>query len=155
MALGRTVLGTVGGFLQVSADGAPLAKAAGVTIDWSTVAAVSGSDVTLNDGQVIPIGKKYLRYGQVITQITTGGKFGPYDPDASDGREAAPVRGKAYVLNRTALEDEPMDEYPEAIEGGRVFKARIIQSEAATHTLALGPTFAELNAAFPNFTYVQ
>ena len=155
MAYGPKTIGALGGYLQVTADGEPLAKAAGVTIDWSMVTAVSGSDVTLNDGQVIKIGEKYLRYGQVITQITTGGKFGAYDAAAGDGREVAPVRGKAYILNRTALESEPADEHPEAIEGGRVFRARIIQSEAATHTLALGPTFVELNAAFPDLRYVQ
>jgi hypothetical protein len=154
MALGRQVLGTVGGYLQVSADGEPIAKVAGVTIDWTTVAAVSGSDVTLTDGQVIKIGEKYLRYGQVIAQITTGGKYGPWDIAAADGR-ALLVRGRIFVLNRTAVNTEPMDDYPEAIEGGRVYRARLIQSEAATHTLALGPTFAEIVLAFPAMQFVE
>lgn len=154
MGVGRTVIGTLGGHLQVTADGEPVAKVAGVTIDWSTVAAVSGSDVTLNDGQIIKIGKKYLRYGQVITQITTGGKFGPYDSAAADGRQTL-ARGSAYVLNRTALEDEPMDEYPEAIEGGRVFLARILQVGTGTASLAAGPTLANLSSTFPDFRYVQ
>ena len=74
--------------------------------------------------------------------------------DAAGGRDLL-VRGRAFVLNRTALEAEPMDEYPEAIEGGRIYRARLIQSEAATHTLALGPTFAEINATFPDFRYVE
>ena len=155
MAYGRQVLGTLGGNLEVTADGSPVAKAAGVTIDWSTVTAVSGSDVTLNDGQVIPIGSKYLRYGQVITKITSGGKYGPYDPaDAAGGRDLL-VRCRAFIVNRTAVNTEPADEHPEVIEGGRVYRARIIQSEAATHTLALGPTFAELNATFPDLRYVE
>lgn len=154
MAYGRQVLGSLAGTLELTADGRPVPKAAGVTIDWTTVAAVAGSDVTLNDGQVIPIGAKYLRYGQVITQITTGGKYGPYDPAAVDGR-ALLVRGRAFLVNRTALSTEPADEHPEAIEGGRVYRARIVQSEAATHTLALGPTFAEINATFPTLLYVE
>lgn len=54
--------------MQVTADGRPLAKLIGMTIDWSTVAAV-GSDTTLEDGIVIKAGEKYLRYGQVVTAI--------------------------------------------------------------------------------------
>lgn len=155
MAYGRQVLGTVGTSIQVSADGKPVSKLAGVTLDWATVVAVAGADVTLADGLVVKIGEKYLRYGQVIARITASGKYGPYDPAAADGREIAPVRGRAFILNRTALANEPADEYPEAIEGGRVWRARIIQSEAAAHTLALGPTFVELNAAFPDLRYVE
>jgi hypothetical protein len=52
--------------VRVSADGSPLYKAGGVTIDWTTVVAVAGADVTLPDGDVIRIGQKYLRYGQVL-----------------------------------------------------------------------------------------
>lgn len=155
MAYGRQVIGTVGTSIQVSADGKPVPKLAGVTIDWATVTAVSGADVTLADGVVVKIGDKYLRYGQVIARITATGKYGPYDPAAGDGREIAPVRGRAYIVNRTALALEPADDHPEVIEGGRVWRARIIQSEAATHTLALGPTFVELCAAFPDLRFVE
>lgn len=46
-------------------------KAVGITVDWSTVAAVSGSDVTIpEEGTVIKVGKKYLRFGQIMTKIT-------------------------------------------------------------------------------------
>ena len=248
MGVGRQALGTIGGYLQLSADGAPLAKAGGITIDWDTVAAVSGSDVTLNDGRVIKVGEKFLRYGQTVVKMTGGeintltlaggasgdtftltvggettaaiaydanaaaidaalelldtvgtggvtvsgttpnfvltfapalgdvtvsgtgtgmtatiattnvggrdGMVGPFDPAAIDGRQTL-VRGRAWVLNRTALEVEPMDDYAEAIEGGRIWRARLIQSEAATHTLADGPTFAEILATFPGFTFVE
>lgn len=147
-------MGTVGGYLQVTADGAPLAKVAGVTLDWATFAAVSGTDVTLNDGQVIKVGEKFARYGQVIAQITASGKYGPHDPAASDGRQTL-AKGKAYVLNRTALQSEPMDEYPEAIEGGRVFRARLLQVGTGTASLAAGPTMATIETTFPNFTYVD
>lgn len=139
---------------MLSADGRPRAKLAGVTIDWSTVAAVSGSDVTVADGLVVKIGEKYLRYGQVITRITASGKYGPYDPGASDGRELM-VRGRCFLLNVTALELDTGDENPEAIYGGQVWRARIIQSEAAAHTLALGPTFAELILMFPELSFVE
>jgi hypothetical protein len=89
--------------VRVSADGSPLYKAGGVTIDWTTVVAVAGSDVTLPDGDVIRIGQKYLRYGQVITKITASGKFGPYDPGAGDGRQTL-ARGNAYILDETWLQ---------------------------------------------------
>lgn len=73
MAFGRTLLSQNSVFpTRVSADGSPKYKAGGITIDWGTVAAVSGSDVTLPDGSVIKIGTKYLRYGQVVAKITTG-----------------------------------------------------------------------------------
>jgi hypothetical protein len=65
---GQNSIATYGGYLDVSADGSPEAKAGGVTIDWATVAA-PGADVTLPDGQVIPAGVKYLRYGQVVQLI--------------------------------------------------------------------------------------
>lgn len=154
MAYGRQVLGTVGTSIQVSADGKPVPKLAGVTIDWSTVAAVSGSDVTVGDGVVVKIGDKYLRYGQVITRITASGKYGPYDSAASDGRELM-VRGRAFILNKTVTSTEPADDHPEAIEGGRVWRARLIQAEAGTASLAAGPTFANLNLMFPDLRYVE
>ena len=47
-------------------------KVAGITMDWSTVTAVSGSAVTLKDGTVIPIGAKYLRYGTPVYRHTDG-----------------------------------------------------------------------------------
>lgn len=73
MAYGRTVLTNNSVFpTRVSADGSPKYKAGGVTIDWTSVTAVSGSDVTLPDGSIIRIGQKYLRYGQVICKITGG-----------------------------------------------------------------------------------
>lgn len=46
-------------------------KVGGVTIDWSLITAVSGSDATLDDETIVKIGDKYLRYGQVLCKITT------------------------------------------------------------------------------------
>jgi hypothetical protein len=154
MAYGRQQLGTIGTSIQVSADGEPVPKMAGVTLDWTTFATVTGSDVTIADGLVIKIGQQYGRFGLVICKITTGGKYGPYDPAAADGRQT-PVRGQCYVLNRTAIASEPADEYPEVIEGGRVWLARIIQAGTGTASLAAGPTRAVLDALFPDFRYVE
>ena len=41
------------------------------------------------------------------------------------------------------------------IEGGLVWKDRIIQSGVAAHTLALGPTFAEIQTAFPRLRFAE
>lgn len=67
---GRTVHGKLGSSLMALASlkGANF-KIGGVTIDWATVAAVTGADVELKDGTTIKIGKKYLRYGQVLCRI--------------------------------------------------------------------------------------
>jgi hypothetical protein len=67
---GRQVLETTGRPVQVSADGRPLWKAGGVTIDWSLVTA-QVAEATLDDGTVVAIGDKYLRYGQVLGLIGT------------------------------------------------------------------------------------
>lgn len=142
--------------LRLSCDGAPEWRSTGITIDWSLVAAVSGSPVTLKDGLVIPIGEKYLRYGQVLARVTVGGKWGPYDPAAADGREAL-VRGACAILDQTVLEkgmiaglsNSPASDHPGVIEGGYVWFDRVIQSGVAAHTLALGPTKVEFLAAFP------
>lgn len=154
MGYGRQALGVVGTSIEVSADGRPEAKIAGLTIDWGTVAAVSGSPVSLEDGVTIAVGEKYLRHGQVLTKIAASGKYGPYDPAAADGRQTL-TRGQCFVLNRAAQQGDPKDEHPEAIEGGRVWLARILQSGVAAHSLAAGPTRAELEAAFPRLIFVE
>lgn len=274
---GRTVLSNNTIFpTRVSADGKPLYKAGGITIDWANVAAVSGSNATLPDGSIVLIGQKYLRYGQVmckqvvaeiqtitltggptagsatislpavndyaaqsftvgfgasaatvqtaiqalsrigannatvgrtgagsngdpyiftvtfnkelgnIPQLTltshtfTGGTtptatlatstdaganagmFGPYDPAASDGRQTL-ERGDCFILDETVLQypagsamlSAANDQVGSAIEGGAVWIDRVLHSAAATHTLALGPTLAEVLTAFPGLQIVR
>lgn len=266
--IGRQVLGGGTGYpILLSFDGNPLAKAGGLTIDWTTVAAISGSDLVTTEGYTVKVGAKYLRYGQVLTKITTAlahtltvtgtptggslvvnlyrpdtgqqgtvtipfnasvaavqtlldasilgtggatvsgagalpgnvhtwtygaglaglivplptigannltggtnsagafavgaggqtGKFGPYDPAASDGRQTLTV-GNCFLLNESLVQGGIVGlgtayavnvDQVGAIYGGRVWKDRLIQSGVATHTLALGPTLAELLAAFP------
>jgi len=68
--LGRTVFGTTGVPIVASADGAPELKTGALTIAWEAVAAVS-SDTVTREGYTVPSGKKYLRFGQVMTKITT------------------------------------------------------------------------------------
>jgi hypothetical protein len=153
-SFGFSTVDTVGRSIQVSADGKPEFKTAGVTIDWSLVLAVSGSDVTLLDGVVVHVGEKYMRYGQVITRVTASGKFAQYDFAAADGRQLV-VNGDCFILNETVRELDVASDHPPALEGGKVFLNRIIQSGVATHSLALGPNFAELMAAMPRLRLVR
>lgn len=68
---GRQVLSSTGRVVMVAASdlGEMDWKPGGITVDWSTVAAV-GSDTTLADDTVILNGKKGLRFGQILTKIT-------------------------------------------------------------------------------------
>lgn len=140
---------------RVSADGKPIYKAGGVTLDWTYATTASG-DVTLGDGSVIKDGQKYFRYGQVITRITSSGKYAPYDPDLTNGRELL-TRGRCFILDQTILQYDSgsaalsgqNDIVGEAIEGGAVFLDRILNTGAASHTLVGGPTKAEILTAFP------
>lgn len=71
MPIGRSLLTTSTVFpTRVSADGRPQYKTGGAMIAWSTVAAL-GADATLPDGSIIKTGLKYLRYGQIMCEITT------------------------------------------------------------------------------------
>jgi hypothetical protein len=72
MPYGRTLLTTnTVNATRVSADGRPCYKSGGITLDLTTVPAASGSDVTLPDGSTIKANNQYLRYGQIMTKITT------------------------------------------------------------------------------------
>jgi hypothetical protein len=153
-SFGRIDQGSVGKGIQVTADGRPEAKVGGITIDWTTVAAQASADATFEENVILKVGFKGLRYGQVVTKITTGGKYGPYDPAASDGRQTL-TRGECYILNRTVFELDRMSDHPEAIDGGAMFTDRILHSGVATHTLALGPTLAEVLTAFPRLQPVK
>ena len=96
----------------------------------------------------------------VTLATTTGGqasagKWGPYDPGATDGR-ATIEQGAIVILDSTILIQPAGATFPgandirgEAIEGGTVWFDRIMHSGALAHTAALGPTLAELLAAMP------
>jgi hypothetical protein len=147
---------------RVSADGEPLYKAGGITIDWATVA-VLAADLNAPDGSVVKAtgAQKVLRYGQVLTKITASGKFGPYDPAAGDGRQLM-ARGDAVILDMTVVLFPAGATFPAendiigmGIEGGAVWIDRVLQSGVAAHTLALGPTLAEVLALFPLIQVVR
>jgi hypothetical protein len=151
-SFGRQVLGTIGSSVQLLATEEHHRKPHGMTVDWSTVAAVSGSDYVAEDSVTVPIGKKCLKVGQLLTKITASGKFGPYDPADALGRQLL-VRGDAFLVNRLILEEDVNSDHPDVIDGGIVWFDRLIQSGVGAHSLAAGPTRAELEALFPLLTY--
>lgn len=66
---GRQVLATTGIPVMALADLADVDwKPVGVTLDWSTITAVS-ADTTLSDGTVIPNGQKGIEFGTVLCDI--------------------------------------------------------------------------------------
>jgi hypothetical protein len=252
---GRKQLGATGRPIMVAAGETRDVdwKTGGITLAWSLIVAVL-TDTTLPDDTLVRIGKKFLRYGQIVCRVlksevqtitlanatggtytaagsdpiafdaaaaavqaaleevfgtglvqvtgnaggpytvvfdnslgnvaamtivdsTTGsghsvtvattnqgsgsqGKWGPYDPAATDGRQLL-TPGDCYILNETVLEEGVVSElgggvtdHPAVLDGGRVWKDRILMTEG-THSLAAGPTVAEVNAAFPRLNYVQ
>lgn len=158
---GRKVLGKVGRKIQVLVDSNfSEAKVGGITIDWALVAAVAGAPVEVQDGLTVQIGNKYLRYGQIMCEVTAVGAnkgyYGPYNPAAADGREVL-TPGKCFFLNETVVKDAlpgvPFNTVESDIIGvwdmGRVYIERILHSGVAAHSLAAGPTLEEFTAAFP------
>ena len=152
---------------RVSFDGRPQYKPGGVQIDWSVVTATGTNNTTLGDGSVILPSTKFLRYGQILTKITSTGTnntgyFGPYDPSALDGRQTM-TRGEAFIVDETITQyatgtagSGPVnDQVGGVFDAGTVWKDRILQSGTNTHTLALGPTLAEVNTLFPAITYAE
>lgn len=72
MEYGLNTLAKTGRNVNVLADGNTSGvKAGGVSLDVNTIAAVTGSPVTLTDDTVVPIGQQYLRFGQILTKITS------------------------------------------------------------------------------------
>jgi hypothetical protein len=95
----------------------------------------------------------------------SAGKFGPYDAAMSDGRQTldASRRGEAFILDETwfyypsgsPILSGSQDVIGGVFDTGLVFKDRIVQSGIVTGSLALGPTLANLNLAFPGLRYTQ
>lgn len=89
------------------------------------------------------------------------GKYGPYDPAATDGRQTL-VRGRAFVLDETYVVNPSGAGLPASndiiggvFDDGLVWFDRLLQSNLVTGTLALGPTLANFETVFPNITYVK
>jgi hypothetical protein len=153
--LGRQVLVASTGdvFYQVQASNDTEWAPIGVTIDWATVTAV-GSDTTLASGLVVKSGLKVIPAGTVLGKITSGGKYGPVDTTASDGRQTA-TNGAIGVVNQDILELNPAgfggavaSDFTGLIVGGHVWQARVLAGGTNQVTLA------NLKTALPRLTWV-
>jgi len=133
-------------------------KPGGITLDWTTVTAAT-SDTTLADGTIVPSGQKGIQFGTILTKISSGGKFGPYNSGASDGRQTL-TRGECYVLNETVLQypagvgmpGQGATDNPAVFDGGLVWKARLQIDASGTTTK---PSTASFETAFPRISYAQ
>ncbi len=162
--------------VQLSADGFPKAKAGGVKFDWSSVAALAKdtylSDQLNQDGvpgldaRAIPKDSKVVRFGTPISRKADG--------TFELAQTGSFAKGDLYLVNETVVlapGAEFADREPIAIDGGRVFKARVLSSDTADAAsdisgAAIGkdvdgaavsvtglPTLAEIEAALPTITY--
>lgn len=89
----------------------------------------------------------------------SGGKYGPYDSGASDGRQTL-ARDKVVILDTSILEEgsipglsHPAANHVGAIDGGRVWRARLLADDV-TASLEDGPTLSALLAVMPRLSLV-
>jgi hypothetical protein len=146
---GVTTLQGTGRLVMASADGAPEWKTAGLTIDWTKVPAAVTNDATIaGDGTLVKAGDQYLRYGQVVTKVTSGGKYGVHDTSASDGRQTL-ANGSCFIVNTTVLKSELGSDHPPVIGGGKVFTDRLILGNGTNVS-----TIAQVLAVMPRLVQV-
>lgn len=149
----------VGKGIQVSADGSPRAKAGGITVEWATVSAAASDYEVRGNGEpsstnflsiaapaddYVYTGEKFLRYGQVMCKIvggTSDGKYAPYGASSGLGGGAlSKARGDMYILNASVHENDPGSDHPAAIEGGLVWKYRLIVNYNTIQTITMTAT---------------
>lgn len=119
--------------------------------DAGNVAAITADGTGLTGGQTITI-------TTTTAGLAAGGKYGPYDDTATDGRQTL-TRGNCWVLNHTVKENGEINgfntgvtDHPQVFDGGTAWKERIIMTTGA-HSLAAGPTVTEFETAFPRIAY--
>lgn len=138
---GQYSFGSFGSGISVSADGSPVAKVAGVHIAWGGVKALAAA-YTFKDADSAEAGEKVIRYGTVIARITAAtdatavGKFVPllgtgaagqytaYNGDATMAVSVA--EGDVFLVNRSKHENDVLSDHVEALDGGRMYKQRIL-----------------------------
>lgn len=149
----------IGHGIQVTADGAPLAKAGGITLEWNAVTAAVADYEVRPAGEIgtsnflsteafpdeyVYAGEKYLRWGQVVCRIkggTSDGKFAPYGASSGlGGGVLSTAKGDMYILNRGIKENDYNSDHPEAIEGGLLWKHRILFNFAKQQTITVNAT---------------
>lgn len=132
--------------LTVTADGAPVAKVAAATLAWDAVPAHDVAERTFKHDDFVDSTEKFLRYGTVICRITSSttasevGKFMPYMTGTLSGgnlintlaavggitRVQSLAEGDVFVINESIHQGDRNSDYPVAIDGGRVYKRRLL-----------------------------
>jgi hypothetical protein len=145
---GRETYDTIGGLgLTLTADGAPVAKVAGVTLAWAGVP-VLAADYTFKHSDIARAGEKVIRYGTILCRVIASatadevGKFIPYaaggtltgtsqviTPAAATGSVARTIsvaEGDVFAVNESLHENDRLSDHPAAIDGGRVYRRRLL-----------------------------
>lgn len=148
---------TMGVSLTISSDGRPEFPTGGITLDWDAIP-VAGVTTVWPQTVTLLAGKKGFRYGTLICRIITDddgfkvGYFAPYDATATDGRQLV-TRGDCFLALSSWLQEIEgigVDaDHPPVIQGGEVFRARLLMGGAGQ------PTLNAILAAFPRLTFAQ
>lgn len=147
---GQYSFGKFGSGITVSADGSPVAKVAGVQIGWAGVKAVAAA-YTFKDQDSVEAGEKFIRYGTLVARVTAAsagtlaldanivGKFVPFVGTGAAGQYTAyngdatmavsTAEGDVFIINRSVHEDDVLSDHPEAIDGGRIYKRRLLVTD--------------------------
>lgn len=107
------------------------------------------ADLTIAGGTVVRAGDKFLQAGTVLVEITSSGLYGPYDANASDGRQTITgKRGKVWILNRHVLLSEDGSQViGDLLDAGTLFKGRVLVGGTGQ------PTESDLLSACPGVTW--
>jgi hypothetical protein len=171
--------------IQVSADGAPKYKAGGITVDWPSIPAcpangntyygvtVANGQAEFEDGVIVKVGEKAIRYGSILMYDATLDTASVIDGDPNGAYRLALTgdtlaRSQTFIVNETWLEEDASSNHIGVMDGGRMWRARIVksdttvadnaavagdQSEAAVAVYVTGggvpPTLAQIQTVFP------
>lgn len=128
---GRYDFGKFGSGISCTADGSPVAKVAGVRLAWGAIPAVAAARV-FKDADTVDAGEKFVRYGTIICRITAAtdatevGKFMPYMALPGGGRTLSTEEGDVFLVNRSVRENDVLSDHAEALDGGRMYKRRLL-----------------------------
>lgn len=159
---GRKSVDQFGFGIRVSADGNPLAKIGGVTVEWASVTAASAAFTVLptgataaanfyvaggNDLDYVDAGEKFLRFGTVLCKVSGGtwdGSYVPYGTTPAGGGSLLKTKGNIFIMDASMHESDYHSSHPAVIYGGAVWKNRIVANYGTIQTFtvtATGGTF--------------
>lgn len=116
--------------------------------------------VTVNSAALTSAGTVMVTIATTTSGVGNFGKYGPYDPAATDGRQTL-TRGNCFINNRTVKENgfganinTQATDHPQVFDGGTVWKDRLLIT-TGTASLAEGPTVTGFETAFPRIAYAN